>query len=342
MGKSKYELFKEFLENRLGISSLRYPIPSHGIWVGYSLGAITLFSFVIQALTGILLGFFYSPIDPVGSISSISNDLIWGFIRSLHWWNGNLIPVLLLVHMFRIVVTGSYKKPRELTWVIGVLMGATVILGSLYTGTILKWDQEGYEAYLHLIESFSAVGGLGEMLISLFNLNSLVVIYFLHVSVLPLIVLGLFAIHAVLIRIHEISDLPGLPSDKTSSKFTFIDHVKYATLYSLCYLGILVILAVLFPTRPSLAPIPGVELTYPPWIFVPLMPFEALLGASVILAIPTLLILGLLAVPFYDRDDDKNFLKGRQFKVFLFLLSIITFIVIVNLISLFVSFLHSI
>src|SRR5574341_186359 len=140
-----------WVDDRLGISELNYDVPAHAQSIWYMLGGICGVAFVILIATGIYLAQFYDP-DPNNARDSVVYIMTyteWGqLLRGLHFWTANLVMVTVLLHLIRVFVTGAYKAPREVNWLVGVgLLGVT--LGLIFTGTVLKWDQEGWEALQH-------------------------------------------------------------------------------------------------------------------------------------------------------------------------------------------------
>src|ERR687895_409909 len=121
-----------------------------------TLGFATLIAFTSQVLTGVILAMYYKPsseIDPVtgnpiayASIERITNDLTLGWlVRGMHRWGASVFVILLFLHMGRVFLFGAYKYPRELNWIIGVLILALGMLEG-FTGYLLPWDQTAYWA----------------------------------------------------------------------------------------------------------------------------------------------------------------------------------------------------
>src|SRR5262249_2195673 len=136
------------IDERLGIDAVRYPVPVHANRVAYSLGGLTAFTLAILIATGLILAQFYSP-EPTAANESVRPIVQWvwlgRYIRGVHFWAAEAMYVLAILHLLRIYFTGAYKRPREANWLIGVGMFALTI-GAMFTGTVLKWDQEGFEA----------------------------------------------------------------------------------------------------------------------------------------------------------------------------------------------------
>jgi menaquinol-cytochrome c reductase cytochrome b subunit len=122
-------------------------VPKGTNWF-YTLGSATLFAFVFQALTGVFLAMYYtpSPTQAYGSITHLTNDVWMGeFVRGMHKWGASVMIICIFLHMGRTFFFGAYKYPRELNWVIGVvLLILTLVMG--LTGYLLPFDQRSYWA----------------------------------------------------------------------------------------------------------------------------------------------------------------------------------------------------
>ncbi len=141
-----------WVDERMGGSSfltamLLRKVPKGTNWF-YTLGSATMFAFVVQALTGVFLAMYYtpSPVEAYGSITHLTNDVFLGeFVRGMHKWGASVMVILVFVHMARTFFFGAYKYPRELNWVIGVvLLILTMTMG--FTGYLLPFDQRSYWA----------------------------------------------------------------------------------------------------------------------------------------------------------------------------------------------------
>ena len=114
----------------------------------HTLGSATLTAFIVQAMTGVILAMYYKP-DPdkaYESIQHITNDLTLGWlVRGMHRWGASVFIILMFFHMARVFLFGAYKYPRELNWIIGVLLLAMGMFEG-FTGYLLPWDQTAYWA----------------------------------------------------------------------------------------------------------------------------------------------------------------------------------------------------
>src|SRR3989338_5249947 len=142
---------------------LKKPLPKHIGWF-HTLGSMALFLFVSQALTGMLLLLYYRPTvdDAFESVKFIMTTAHKGWLyRQIHAWGSNLMIAVVFLHMLRTFFTGSFKKPRELTWILGVFLFVfTLIFG--FTGYLLPWNQLAYWATTVGTEVAGAVPGIGE------------------------------------------------------------------------------------------------------------------------------------------------------------------------------------
>jgi len=150
------------LDERLGLQGLQYPIPEHANKLAYSLGGLTLITFVLMVATGVYLTQYYNP-DPRLAHESVRHIItgvtLGTFVRALHYWGAMAMIVLVGLHLLRVFVSGSFKRPREGNWIVGVGLAAITAM-LFFSGTVLKWDQESLEALEHNIEIGRGFGNL--------------------------------------------------------------------------------------------------------------------------------------------------------------------------------------
>ncbi|MCL9815405.1 cytochrome b [Natronocalculus amylovorans] len=184
----------------------------------YSLGFFSILAYIIAAVSGALLGFYYSPStegDPsaaYNSIIAISQDLNFGaYLRSLHRWSAQFMTAAVFLHMVRVYFTGSYKEPRELNWILGIiLISLTLVFG--YTGYLLPWNQLAFWAAQIGVEMSLAVPIVGEwgaqLLFGGFTLGEATIVrmYILHVFILPFVVTALIALHVGIVWMQGIAE----------------------------------------------------------------------------------------------------------------------------------------
>jgi ubiquinol-cytochrome c reductase cytochrome b subunit len=206
-----------FWEQRTGWSLLKRvlllePLSGGSRWAA-AFGSLLLFAFALQVVTGVLLAMNYAPSVQTAwpSVRFIQDEVPLGsFIRAVHHWGSGAMVVLLLLHLLQVFIWGAYKKPRELTWMVGVLL----LFGTLalaFTGYLLPWDQKSYQAAktgLDLIATTPLIGGDLSVLLrggpELGNLT-LTRLFALHAFVLPGSIVLLIVVHLYLFRMHGVT-----------------------------------------------------------------------------------------------------------------------------------------
>lgn len=180
----------------------------------YSLGGLSLFIFGLQLVTGILLLVYYVPSteQAFASVQRIMLEIPYGWlIRTGHAAGAHLMIIVLLLHMVSVVLLGSYKKPRELTWLTGCGL-LFLTLGICFTGYLLPWSQLSYWATTVATQIPEPIPVIGPTIVQLIrggeniNPDTLNRFFALHVVVIPAAMLGLVAFHLYLIRVLGISD----------------------------------------------------------------------------------------------------------------------------------------
>ncbi len=329
--------FWQFIDERLGLNALDYSIPKHGNTLPYMLGGITFFGFVILIITGIYLSLFYDP-NPAtanASVRSIMNDVFLGsFVRSIHFWTAQAVVISVVLHMVRVFVTASYKRPRELNWIIGVFLFAITMM-FFFSGTILKWDEESFQGSDEITEISHFLGPLGLPLSPDLapNVPMLARMYALHIGLLPLAVGALVLVHLLYVHHFNISPIPWRNKKKKEEKEEpeepkepFTVHLMGLVKYGLVLFVILAVLSVAFPAPLGPAPMEGIkDATLPLWPLLPLTAIDDMFGLWWIIPASIIPFLFLLAVPFIDRSEELDPRK-RKIIVLLFMLGLAVFI----------------
>jgi quinol-cytochrome oxidoreductase complex cytochrome b subunit len=182
----------------------------------YTFGSATLFVATLQIFTGILLTIYYvpTPDHAYDSVQYISTQIPAGWlIRGLHHWGASAMVVLTLIHLLRVIFYGSYKYPREVTWLTGVLL-LLVVMGFGFTGYLLPWDQKAYWATTVGTRIASVAPVIGGWLLRVMRggqeLTAVTLARFfgVHVWVLPTALILLISIHLYLIIRICISAVP--------------------------------------------------------------------------------------------------------------------------------------
>ncbi len=204
----------DWTEERTGVVTmlehfLYEPVPKRGKWL-YTLGSATLFLINLQFLTGILLLFYYVPTTDHAwnSIYYMMNDVYMGWlVRGIHFWSANILVVVIGMHMLRTFFSGAYKAPREINWVIGVVLILLVTVLA-FTGYALRWDAEGFWAWEVGVKIGSYSPFVGDY-VATFLLGgdtagpaTLSRVFAMHVWLLPAALAPLIGIHLYLLRRH--------------------------------------------------------------------------------------------------------------------------------------------
>ncbi|MDP4014515.1 MAG: cytochrome b N-terminal domain-containing protein [Candidatus Nanopelagicales bacterium] len=304
------------IDERMGIGALKYPVPEHSNRLAWSLGGLTAVSLVVLIVTGMALAQWYSPYptDANQSVRDIMTDVPGGaFIRDIHFWAAQAMYVLAGLHLLRVFLTASYKKPREGNYLIGVSMFVLTFL-AIFTGSVLKWDQEGFEALGHNIAAAELLGPAGSFFTPEFapDISVLARIYAAHVAIIPILIVVLLFLHVLLIKRHKISPHPLLPDtgdgQAPASEPTepFTQHMRRISAFGLALVGILGLLALVVPTGIGTPPASGLEITTPLWQFWPMFTLENWIGLPGILWGSAGLFGVLFIVPFVDRNPARH------------------------------------
>jgi menaquinol-cytochrome c reductase cytochrome b subunit len=180
----------------------------------YCFGGLTFFITVIQILSGMFLTMYYVPDieNAWQSVYYLQNEVAFGeIVRGMHHWGSSLVVVMIFLHTLRVFFTGSYKKPRELNWIVGVMLFG-VILGLSFTGYLLPWDMKALFATkvgIEIAASVPVIGGAIKVLLAgdsaILGAQTLTRFFAIHVFFLPAALLGLLGAHFIMIRKQGIS-----------------------------------------------------------------------------------------------------------------------------------------
>ena len=179
----------------------------------YIFGVLAMVVLVIQLVTGVFLTMNYKPAaaEAFASVEYIMRDVEWGWlIRYMHSTGASFFFIVVYLHMFRAMLYGSYKKPRELIWIIGMLI-FLVLMAEGFAGYLLPWGQMSYWGAQVIISLFGAIPGIGEGLVEIirgdYSISDITLNRFfaLHVIVLPLSLIGLIFVHIV--ALHQVGSL---------------------------------------------------------------------------------------------------------------------------------------
>lgn len=294
------------------------PIPNHLKRWWYALGGTPLYLFVVQAVTGIILTFYYIP-DPASaykSVRDITESVRFGwYVRSVHHWAANLMVLAVLLHVIRVFFTRAYRKPRELNWMIGVgLLLTTFTFG--FTGYSLVYEQLSYWAAVvgtNIAEATPLVGRYVARFLrggDEIGPNALTRFFVIHIGVLPTVMVLLLGLHVFQIRLHGVSVPEGVVGEEAEKTFPFFpDHVMTELIIGLTLTILLTVLALIAPVSLGLPADPNVtpEHIKPEWYFFPMFRWLKLTSFQVGVLGALAFVMLFLFWPFVDRALEKTF-----------------------------------
>ena len=311
-----YEKFIEINEKIF----MKEPIPNHLKKWYYCTGATPLILLGLQIVTGILLTFYFMPSPEMAyeSVRHITQDVRLGFwIRGVHRWGSNLMIISLLLHMTRVFFTSSYRKPREINWVIGVILFFLTLTFS-FTGYALTYNQLSYWATTVGTNMFNAVPVIGHSILVFMRggedvtANTLTRFFTFHVGMLPPLIILFLAMHIIILRIHGVSE----PEGYEKGYYSFYPHHFYKiiiiTLFVLCVLSTLTIIYPPGLGAPANASVTPTHIK-PEWYFFPTYRFLKLVPLNVGILTSGLFVVGMIFWPFIEPMLSKN--KATRTKI---------------------------
>lgn len=265
------------VDQQVLISMGSEPVPGHLKRWWWCLGGTPAYLFIVQAITGVLLTFYYVP-TPEGayeSVQLITDEIRFGwYIRSMHKWAANLMIVALLFHMIRVFFTGAYRKPREGNWILGCFL-LFITLGFGFSGYSLIYEQLSYWGATVAGNILEAVPLFGPKLADFLRggphvgSNMLTRLFVFHIGALPTIMVVMLLAHLLLMRAHGVSEL-GSPAKRDTARFPFIpDHLLTEIGIAMFLMFLLSFLAIVFPVGmgPKADPLTTPEHIKPEWYF---------------------------------------------------------------------------
>ncbi|HEX9670707.1 MAG TPA: cytochrome bc complex cytochrome b subunit [Thermoanaerobaculia bacterium] len=317
-----------WLDERLSLASARElaahkTVPVHRYMPLYYFGGMTLFFFLVQVMTGMLLMLYYRPSadEAFESIEFIMTTVPFGWlVRSIHSWSANLMVFFAFAHLATVFFLKAYRPPRELTWITGCLL-LFLTLGFGFSGYLLPWNQLAFFATKVGTDIAGAVPLVGEWLLRFLRGGervgggTLSRFYGWHVAILPALTLLLLGVHLLLVQLHGMSLPPAVErAERRPRTMRFFPHFALRELFGWTLaLGVLAALAALFPWElgEKADPFaPAYRDIRPEWYFMFLFETLKLVPGGEIAgveyeAIPVLLsgvaALLLVLVPFLDR-----------------------------------------
>ena len=312
-----------------------HPVPRNTASWFYVFGSAALTIFMLQIVTGILLALIYVPSagEAWSSLQALNHDVTLGwFIRALHGWGSNFMIAIVLIHMVQVFLFGAYKFPRELTWIVGVLL-LLMTLGMAFSGQVLRFDQDAYwglgigasiASHVPIIGPVAVKLMLGGPIIAGATLSRF---FALHVFVIPGMLIGFVGLHLLMVLKLGINEwpMPGRLVNKATytneyhelTKKDGAPFVPYAIWKDLFFAAFILLAvaacAVYFgPFGPTGRPDPTIIQTAPKpdyfflWLYALLSLLPPSMETPALLVGPVVVILGLLLLPFISGEGEKS------------------------------------
>ena len=313
----------DWIDDRSGFvtiakEQLTKPMPP-GVGYIFSLGFLTTMLLMVQIATGIALALNYAP-TPDHANQSVhfinSGSVVFGlFLRSVHFYCASAVVIVIVLHMLRVLFFGAYKRPREITWMLGVML-LFVTIGFAFTGYLLPWDNKAYWATTVGTEFAKTVPFIGPWLLravrggSAVGALTLMRFYTAHTVVLPAALVFLMVLHIYLVRKHG-SAGPIRPAKGVGEPFypdqayrdLIVGVVVFAVIFGLALIKPVGVHPIADPTNTHFVPVPE-------WYFLPM--YEALkffpgnLEFVGVMIVPGILALALFFLPWLDRDPSRE------------------------------------
>ena len=320
----------DWTDERTGLVSmaeeeLHKELPA-GVGWPFSLGSAILFLVIVQFVTGFGMATIYAPTPDhaYASIQYLEQNVPFGrLVRGLHHWTASVVVVVMFLHMLRTLIYGAYKKPRELTWMMGVLL-LFIMLGFAFTGYLLPWDQKSYWGTIVGTEIASNVPLVGKYILRAMrgsdDVGALTLsrFYAVHVMLLPWLLIGVLGAHLYLVRKLGTAG-PWAEKQMKDGKARpnpFYPNQVFKDMVVAAGIGAFVLYMALKYHAPLDSPADPAATDYiprPEWYFLSLyqllkyLPGRLEIVGTVIL--PAIGGLALFFLPFLDRSPERNPLK---------------------------------
>src|SRR6202522_4009602 len=342
-----------WLEARLQLATpikeaMEHPVPRRAASWAYVFGSASLTVMALQFVTGICLAFVYVPSADQAwtSLQVLNHQQSFGwFIRALHGWGSNFMVALVLIHMVQVFLFGAYKFPRELTWIVGVLL-LLVTLGMAFTGQVLRFDQDAYWGLGIGASIASRVPVIGPWAVNLMLGGPIIAgatlsrFFALHVFVVPGLLIAFVSLHLLMVLKLGINEWP-MPGRvvrratylqeynelKHKEGIPFVPGAVWKDIFFSGFILIAIAVCALHfgPFGPSGPPDPTIIQTAPRpdffflWLYALLSFLPPSAETPILLIGPTIGIVVLLALPFVAGEGEKSW-KPRPIAVLTILL----------------------
>jgi ubiquinol-cytochrome c reductase cytochrome b subunit len=330
----------EWLEKRLGLikpvaAAAAHPTPANNASWMYVFGSAATVLLVLQVVTGILLGLIYSPSagEAWSSLQLLNHTIPLGwYVRALHGWGSDFMVAIVLIHMAQVFLFGAYKFPRELTWMVGVLL-LLLTLGMAFTGQVMRFDQDAYWGLGIGASIASRVPLVGAPLVHLILGGPIIGaatvsrFFTLHVFVIPGLLLAGVGVHIWMTLLHGVSDWP-MPgrivskatyereyhelTEKTGIPFVPDAAWKDAVFAAAILFSVMACAFFFGPFGPGGQPDPTIIQTAPKpdffflWIYAVLAFLPPSIETPVMLIVPVLVIAAMLLLPLVAGEGERH------------------------------------
>ena len=330
----------QWLDRRLELAApiremAEHPVPRSTASWWYVFGSAALVVFVLQIVTGILLGLLYVPsaAEAWNSLQTLNHDVTLGwFIRALHGWGSNFMVAIVLIHMVQVFLFGAYKFPRELTWIVGVFL-LLMTLGMAFTGQVLRFDQDAYWGLGIGASIVSRTPVVGHALVQLMLGGPIIGgatlsrFFAVHVFVIPGLLIAFVGLHLLMVLKLGINEwpMPGrlVRRDTYASQYEeltrtdgapFVPFAVWKDLFfAAMVLAAVAICAAYFgPFGPTGEPDPTIIQTVPKpdyfflWLYALLALLPPSMETAALLIGPVIVIGALLLLPFLFGEGEKS------------------------------------
>ena len=320
-----------WLDSRTGMVTLTKDFLTEDVPGGasywYAFGSATVFAMLMQIATGIFLTFYYSPSAATAWESTkyiIEKVPLGQLVLSLHYWGATAMIAFMMMHMLQVLLWGAYKKPRELQWIVGVILFiVTLVLG--LTGYLLPWDLNALLASKVAIQISGSAPIAGKAVLLFLQdgsgIGTLTINRFfgIHVWLTPAVLVALVAMHLMIFRWNGPAGAPIDETPKLKPGRFWPDQMFMDTVLSFAMFVIVFALAVFSPAPLDAKADPNNTqfVPYPAWYFMALFSLLDVVGGAPSWAVdflglfatiifPTLLIVVLIALPFIDKNPSRR------------------------------------
>ncbi len=294
------------------------PAPALKITLSWGLGGTALVLVLLQITTGVLLKFAYVPVPSQAylSIMRLQQDILFGqFVRNIHFWCANFLVIVLFLHTLRVFFTGAFHRPRQITWVVGLVL-FILVLASNFTGYLLPWDQLAYWATTISIGMLEYIPGVGLWLENTVRGGpdmgpaTLRNFFAIHTAVLPFVIVILMAFHFWRIRKAGGLVVPASAEEEGEAsplRLPAVPNLLWReAVVALVVIAFVFIVSVFLnapmgePANPGFSPNP----TKAPWYFAGIQEMLMHLDPSfAVFVVPVLVFLALLLMPYADYHN---------------------------------------